>query len=85
MILKDLYDLIDMECTHNFSEDLSIWNKKNTIRCKIVSIENIEIEDKFPYTLDIGIGIVPIVENDLDEDTIDDMARGVCIDSLVFD
>ena len=83
-MIHDLNEITGMECTHNFSEDLSYWDDNNTIRCKVECVY-VQLEDKFPYTLNIAIGLVPIVENNLDEDELLDMQMGVCLDSLIFD
>jgi len=83
-MINNLNEIIGMECTHNFSDDLSYWNDNNTIRCEVISVD-VEVEDKFPYHLNISIGIVPLVENNLDEYVLDDMENGVCVNSLIFD
>ena len=79
----DSSELIGMECTYNLSEDLSEWNDENTIRCKITSV-TFYIEDKWPYDLSVGIGIIPIGNHDLDADTLNEMQYGVSVDSLMF-
>jgi len=82
--VNELEDLIGLKCTYSYSAEDSNWTLKNkSLQCVIRSYY-VRIEDSYPYTLEILIGIEPIGEHDLDEDELIDLSFGVYPDDLYF-
>jgi hypothetical protein len=85
MIIHNLEDLIGMDCTHNFGENIDLWSDETLVRCRILGIIA-NIEEKGFYELTISFLISPIEEKGLGDDKINDMRiDGVCVESLMFD
>ena len=82
MIIANLEELIGKECTYNVDES-NTWDDNNTIKCKVIGF-NYELEDKFPYTLSIGVELLPINMENIDKYDLYDMQCGVSLDSVIF-
>jgi hypothetical protein len=91
-MINDLNEIIGMECTHIFA-DSNCWDEKTTIRCKIIGFD-INLEDKFPYSLSVNALLLPLkttkeweAENkgSIDEEIECMQVNGRSIDSIMFD
>lgn len=83
--LKNLDQIIGMQCTYKFDKESNVWNDHNTVRCKVVNYQ-IELMRSFPYSLTITLNL-EVLENDkIDTDTSDDLYNiGVGLAHVVFD
>lgn len=85
----DIKDLIGKKCSHlidylqqEYESDRIEWNDKNTIECVIEDVI-FDIEDKFPFTLNVGIKLWP-VDPKHQRELSDDFFDPVPVDSIHF-
>ena len=80
--MNDLKEIIGMQCTYNYGDNLSLWNDNNTILCKIINTYAYIDERSLAKDLIIGICLIPIEEHNLDDDELDYMRSGVDVDTV---